>query len=99
VTKAIFPAVILCALSAGFIGGTISAWSRPMQTVSAQVQAPRQIQAQRFVLLDSTGRTRGEFKMDGNQPEIVLYDRDGTTAWKVTAESGRPHVTPMDIRK
>jgi len=57
------------------------------------------MQAQQFVLVDPNGRTRGEFKMDGAQPEIVLYDRDGSVAWKVTAQSGRPHVTPMDIEK
>ncbi|HSU31862.1 MAG TPA: hypothetical protein VLJ11_11560 [Bryobacteraceae bacterium] len=97
--KAFSPVVILCAVSAGFVGGVASQWWRPMQTVSAQIQAPRQMQAQRFVLVDPNGRTRGEFKMEGTQPEIVLYDRDGSVAWKVTAQSGRPHVTPMDIRK
>ena len=97
--KVFSPVVILCAVSAGFLGGVASQWWRPMQTVSAQLQAPRQMQAQRFVLVDPNGRTRGEFRMEGAQPEIVLYDRDGSVAWKVTAQSGRPHVTPMDIRK
>lgn len=96
--KAFSPAIIVLAVAAGFGGGIASQWLLPTPLVHAQVQSPRRMTAQRFVVVDSKGVTRGEFKVDGEQPQIILYNQDGSVAWKATPESGRPHVSPTTAR-
>ncbi len=94
-TKAFSPVITLLAVAAGFVGGVASQFLLPTPLVHAQVESPPRMVAQRFVLVDPKGVTRGEFKIEGDQPQIILYNRDGSVAWKATPESGRPHVSPM----
>lgn len=94
--KTLSPAIVLLAVAGGFIGGVASQWVFPIQNVHAQVQPPRRMVSQQFVLVDSKGAMRGEFKVDGEQPQIILYNRDGSVAWKATPDSVKPHVTPMN---
>jgi len=95
--KAFSPAMTVLAVAAGFVGGVASQWLLPARLVHAQVQSPHRMVAQRFVLVDPKGVTKGEFKVDGDQPQIILYNKDGSVAWKATPESMRPHVSPTTV--
>lgn len=89
-----------CAMAAGFIGGIASqTFVLPLvahaQTAhfppptSTEPPAPRELIADRFVMVDPEGHVRGELKLEKGNPEIVLYRADGQVAWK--APMG-PHV-------
>ncbi len=41
-----------------------------------------EVDAQHFVLVDSTGRVNAEIRMNNGEPEIVLYDKDGRVGWR-----------------
>jgi hypothetical protein len=45
--------------------------------LSGQASVPWKIEAERFVLRDSTGKVRGELGMTGHGPLLTLYDNDG----------------------
>lgn len=94
--RTLTPATVLLGAAAGFVGGVASQWVFPMQNVHAQVRPPHRMVSQQFVLVDSKGAKRGEFKVDGEQPQIILYNRDGSVAWKATPDSVKPHVSPMN---
>ena len=83
---------ILCAIVAGFAGGFASQAFLSSPVAHAQTahieppapperSAPREIRAERFVMVDANGNLRGEFKTEKGNPEIILYYADGRT-WK-----------------
>ena len=70
----------LLAAAAGMLGGMLAA---------AQAQGgrtvPSTIEAKSFVLLDSAGHKRGEWKLDASgQPSITLFDANGRSTWSTT---------------
>lgn len=46
--------------------------------------AATEVDAQHFVLVDSSGLVTAEIKLNEGEPEIVLYDKDGRVAWRAT---------------
>jgi hypothetical protein len=78
---------------AGFAGGFVAqevvspvpAYSQlivPAPSRPEQRPAATEVDAQRFVLVDSTGRVNAEIKMKDGAPEFVLYDKDGRVGWR-----------------
>ena len=65
-------------LAAAFIGGAVSGHIFAAGTVDA-ANAPRMITAQKFMLVDSHGKTRGEFNVTRKGvAEIAVFDGTGT---------------------
>jgi hypothetical protein len=67
-------------LIAGFIGGTMSHYVFGSTSVHAQapVQAPLEIRAQKFVLVDENGTPRGVFAFQRNgNPELQIQYGSG----------------------
>ncbi len=55
-------------------------------TAQNGVTPPERMKAQSFVLVDESGRKRGEFSMGSNgQPMVRLYDQDGRIIWDTNA--------------
>ena len=54
--------------------------------------AVKTVEAEAFILRDTEGNIRGKISMKGNQPNIQLYDRDGTTVWDVTPNTADPGI-------
>lgn len=49
----------------------------------AQSEAPaRTVEAQEFILKDSSGRVRAKLGMKNDQSVIELYDEQGSVVWK-----------------
>jgi hypothetical protein len=70
-------------MAAGLVGGVASRYFAPM-TVFAQSRkaAPKEIQAQNFVLVNSQGNPMGLFGFDPQgKPIIKLVDERGKTIW------------------
>jgi hypothetical protein len=84
----------LLSVAAGFLGGALSEALISPQLLMAQFEPPSmrphkrpaatEVDAQRFVLVDSTGLVTAEMKMSDDEPEIVLYDKAGRIAWRAT---------------
>lgn len=97
----------LLSLGAGFLGGALSAMLLSPQSLMAQFEplppgrlhkrpAATEVDAQRFVLVDSTGVVTAEIKMNDDEPEIVLYNKKGQIAWRATThQSG---LQPLSAR-
>jgi hypothetical protein len=80
---------VMLAVTAGFVGGSVSQRIFEAPAVSAQALTPaQQVRASRFSLVDSTGKVQGEFRLNGGKPEIALYDEDGNIAWRATTNHG-----------
>ena len=85
-------AIVCLAAAAGFAGGL--AGSR-IATVHAQGPGPgvEILRSKSFVLLDASGRKRGEWRMDSNgQPVLRLFDDRGNVFWDTTGIA-RPRLT------
>lgn len=85
----------LLSIAAGFLGGALSGVFLSPQLLMAQFDPPSssrphkrsaatEVDAQHFVLVDSTGLVTAEIKMSDGEPEIVLYDKAGRIAWRAT---------------
>ena len=92
-------ATTFCAIAAGFAGGAASQAIFSPPAASAQTArivppgtsentAPRELSAERFVMTDTSGRVRGELKIENGNPEIILYGSDGKAIWKAPSASG-----------
>ena len=93
---------VLSAL-AGFIGGGLAHWLLlspapaygqlliPPPSRPSQRQAATEVDAQHFVLVDSAGKIQAEIRLVNDQPQIILYKRDGRIGWKATPQSGSPN--------
>ena len=82
---------VTLALAAGLLGGLLSRYITPTP-VFAQVQAPvpKEIRAQRFVLVNDQGVPLGVFGFDREGvPTIKLIDQSGRTIWS-TQETVMP---------
>jgi hypothetical protein len=65
-------------LAAALVGGAISGHIFAARAVDAAA-APRMITAQKFMLVDSHGKTRGEFKVTSKGvAQVVVFDGTGT---------------------
>jgi hypothetical protein len=75
------------ALAGGFFGGFLSRYIQPLP-VQAQTQtpAPKEVQAQSFVLVNDKNETIGTFKTSFNEPgqtpTVVFVDRNGREIWR-----------------
>jgi hypothetical protein len=69
-------------LVAGFIGGAMSHYLFVPMTVQAQAQSPTEVRAQKFVLVDKSGASRGAFGIE----------TDGTVQIEITDNKGRPYL-------
>jgi hypothetical protein len=89
----------MLSIAAGFLGGLLSQQLLSVGVAHAQMVIPApsrpgkrpattEVDAQRFVLVDSSGTVQGEFRMRGEKPEIVLYDKDGRVGWSATPNHG-----------
>ena len=73
------------ALAAGLLGGLLSRYLIPTP-VFAQAQAPREIRAQSFVLVNKQGAPLGRIGFDSDGlPNITLVDENGRTIWSTKA--------------
>ena len=65
-------------LAAAFVGGAVSGHIFAPRTVDA-ANAPRMLTAQRFMLVDSHGKTRGEFNVTSKGvAQVAVFDGTGT---------------------
>jgi hypothetical protein len=65
-------------LAAAFVGGAVSGHIFAARTVDA-ANAPRMITAQKFMLVDSRGKTRGEFNVTSKGvAQVAVFDGTGT---------------------
>ena len=63
---------VTIALAAGFIGGLASRYYGTAPAYAQSPASPEEMRAQKFVLVDETGKARGVFGIEGNgAPEIV----------------------------
>jgi hypothetical protein len=69
---------VILALAAGLAGGVASRFLTPTPAF-AQASIPKEIKAQKFVIVNSEGKALGVFG----------FDRDGTPMVKLTDENGR----------
>jgi hypothetical protein len=66
-------------LAAALVGGAVSGHFFAARTVDAAPAAPKVMTAQRFMLVDSHGKTRGEFNVTHKGvAQIVVFDGGGT---------------------
>lgn len=89
----------LLSVAAGFLGGALlmAQFEPPSSIRPHKRPAATEVDAQRFVLVDSTGLVTAEMKMEDGEPEIVLYDKAGRIAWRATThQSG---VQPLSARR
>jgi hypothetical protein len=90
----------ILAVGAGFIGGMISGRLQPA-SVYAQAPAQNELRAQRFVVVDASGKPRGAFGLDENGDAILeVIDRKGRPDWprwrkrRVADFDSRPLLVP-----
>ena len=64
---------------AGFLGGAIGSH----MPVYAQAPGVDMLRSKTFVLLDNSGRKRGEWTMDpSGEPALRFFDADGRVTWQ-----------------
>ena len=83
-------------IAAGLLGGFLAHYISP-ELVHAQTQAapPKEISAQRFVLVNDDGKPAGLFGFDQDgQPNIILLDKTGKVLWSA---SGKPNAKPLAV--
>ena len=57
----------------------------------AQSDRPaRTVEAQEFILKDSSGRVRAKLGMKDDQSTIELYEEQGSTVWNVPSKGFKP---------
>jgi hypothetical protein len=73
--------IIAVAFAAGLCGGMLSRYISPA-SVQAQTQAPKEVRAQSFVVVNGSGTAFGLFGLDpdGN-PVLKLIDEKGKPVW------------------
>ena len=85
---------LIFALAAGLFGGLLSRYITPTAVLAqTQTSAPKEIQAQSFVLVDDKSTIVGTFKPSftrGEPPAVVLLDRQGRELWRASGSLLRP---------
>jgi hypothetical protein len=85
---------LFLAFAAGLMGGLLGQ-AIATKSVLAESQAPREIRAQGFVLVNESGSVLGKFTVDsGGRPAIRLFDTKGREVWSaegpvIRAATGR----------
>jgi hypothetical protein len=86
----------LLAIVAGMLGGLVTHYITPA-SVHAQASAPKEVQAQSFVILDRDNNVVGTFRALRNlrdEASVVLVDPDGHEIWR----AGRAAILPLGSR-
>jgi hypothetical protein len=80
--------VVVLALASGLVGGLVARYLAPTSVLAqAQTAAPKEIQAQNFVLLNNQGNPVGLFGFNPQgRPIIKLIDERGRTIWTTEAQ-------------
>ena len=97
--KTVLRSTALISSLVGFVAGAAFDWLAAPRVAHAQLYAPppsrpanrpaaTEVDAQKFVLVDSSGKVQAEIKMEDDEPQIVLYDRKGRVGWVATPRSG-----------
>jgi len=75
--------VVILAFTAGLMGGLFQSSIAPVAVFAqAQKAAPKEIQAQNFIVVNSKGNPMGLFGFDPQgKPIIKLVDESGKTIW------------------
>jgi hypothetical protein len=69
---------VTIALAAGFIGGLAFRYYGTPPAYAQSPASPEEMRAQKFVLVDETGKARGVFGIEGNgAPVIEIVDSKG----------------------
>ena len=78
---------VTLALAAGLLGGLLSRYLMPTPVFAqAQAQAPKEIRAQSFVLVNKQSIPLGRIGFDAEGiPNITLVDDNGRTIWSTKA--------------
>ena len=71
---------VVLSFAAGLLGGAISHYLSP-QFVRAQSQAPKEIRAESFVLVNDKGTILGTLSDEGGRPSLKLFDDRGREIW------------------
>jgi hypothetical protein len=80
-------------IAAGLLGGFLSHYISPV-LVHAQA-APKEITAQRFVLVNNNGSPAGPFGFDKDgAPNVELFDKTGKVLWSA---SGTAKAKPLTV--
>lgn len=106
--KRILSGTALLSAVAGFAGGFVAQeFVSPVRAYGQAIvpgpsrpewrPAATELDAQRFVLVDATGRVNAEIKMKDGEPEIVLYDKDGRVGWRAVPNAFGIH--PVEVSK
>lgn len=85
---------IVFAILAGFSGGALAPHLLRIAAVHAQDSkpAPDVVQGKTFILLDGSGRKRGEWTLDNSgEPVLQFFDEQGRPIW----EAGKVKVRPL----
>lgn len=73
--------------AAGLLGGAISHYVTP-QLVHAQSQAPKELRAESFVLVNEKGAVLGTLSDEGGRPSLRLFDERGREIWSAGGRIG-----------
>jgi hypothetical protein len=87
---------LVLSLAAGLAGGLISTYVSP-QLAHAQSEAPSEIRAQSFTLVNQNGVSFGTFSFDAQgRPRILLRDEAGHEIWSVVGDHNSWHNSRLD---
>jgi hypothetical protein len=78
---------VVLSFAAGLLGGAISYYVSP-QLVHAESQAPKELRAQSFVLVNEKGTILGTLSDEGGRPSIRLLDERGREIWSAGGKIG-----------
>ena len=78
---------LVLSFAAGLLGGAISHYLSP-QLVHAQSQAPKEIRAESFVLVNANGTMLGTLSDEGGRPSLRLFDARGQEIWSAGGRIG-----------
>jgi hypothetical protein len=72
---------VVLSLAAGLLGGAISHHLSP-GLVHAQSQAPKELRAESFILVNEKGIVLGALSGEGGRPSLKLFDERGREIWR-----------------
>ena len=79
--------IIVLSFAAGLLGGVVSHYLSP-ELVHAQSQAPKEIRAENFVLVNAKGTVLGTLSDEGGRPSLKLFDARGQEIWSAGGRIG-----------
>jgi hypothetical protein len=80
---------VVLSFAAGLLGGTISHYVSP-QLVRAQSQAPKELRAESFLLVNEKGIVLGTLSDEGGRPSLRLFDERGREIWRAGGRTDVP---------